>query len=114
VVAPRVTRALEGYPVPRSVAQLIAVSTACGLATAPVTWFQFRQISLVTVPVAPVAPPVAASLADVNGGGARLLALWARITGGLPYAQITAPRAAAAAAAVSFLAAYAWWRCRTS
>src|SRR5579871_638695 len=50
VVTPRVVRALEGYPVPRSLAQLIGVSTACGLATAPVTWLQFHQISLVTVP----------------------------------------------------------------
>jgi predicted membrane metal-binding protein len=36
-------------------AQLIGVSTACGLATAPVTWFQFHQISLVTVPANVVA-----------------------------------------------------------
>jgi competence protein ComEC len=91
VVTPRVVRALEGYPVSHGLAQLIGVSTACGLATAPVTWFQFHQISLVTVPanvvavpvvvevlglalltavVAPVAPPVAAAMAQLNGWGA--------------------------------------------
>ena len=58
VVTPRVVRALEGYPVSRSLAQLIGVSTACGLATAPVTWLQFHQISLVTVPANVVAVPV--------------------------------------------------------
>jgi len=133
VVAPRVSRKLEGYPVPRSVGQLIGVSTACGLATAPVTWFQFHQVSLVTVPanvvgvpvvaemlgvalltalLAPVAPPLAAALAQVNGGAAAFLALWARLAGGLPFAQITSARAAAAAASCVAVAAYAWWRCR--
>ena len=58
VVTPRVVRALEGYPVSHELAQLIGVSTACGLATAPVTWFQFHQISLVTVPANVVAVPV--------------------------------------------------------
>ena len=58
VVTPRVVRALEGYPVSHALAQLIGVSTACGLATAPVTWLQFRQISLVTVPANVVAVPV--------------------------------------------------------
>src|SRR5205085_386144 len=62
VVAPRVSRRLEGYPVPRSVGQLIGVSTACGLATAPVTWFQFQQISLVTVPANVVGVPVVAEM----------------------------------------------------
>ena len=96
VVTPRVVRALEGYPVSHELAQLIGVSTACGLATAPVTWFQFHQISLVTVPanvvavpvvvevlglalltavVAPVAPPVAAAMAQLNGWGAWFVAV---------------------------------------
>ncbi|HEY2544202.1 MAG TPA: ComEC/Rec2 family competence protein, partial [Gaiellaceae bacterium] len=130
VVTPRVVRALAGYPVPRSLAQLIGVSTACGLATAPVTWLQFHQISVVTVPanvvavpvvaqmlvlalvtalVAPVAPPLAAALADVNGLGASFVAGCARFFGGLPGAQVTsAPAAALVAAGVLVLAAYAW------
>jgi competence protein ComEC len=132
VVTPRVVRTLEGYPVPRGLAQLVGVSTACGLATAPVTWLQFRQISLVTVPanvvgvpivvevltlalvtaaLAPLAPPVAAALAQVNGWGAWLVVLCARAFGGLPGAQITSPRAAALLAAGALgAAAYAWRR----
>jgi competence protein ComEC len=132
VVTPPVVRGLEGYPVPRWLAQLIGISTACGLATAPVTWFQFHQVSLVTIPanvvgvpvvaemlvvalvtavVAPVAPPVAAALAQVNGYGAWFVAGCARAFGGLPGAQATSPVAAAVAAAGVLLAgAYCWQR----
>ncbi len=132
VVTPRVVRALEGYPVSHELAQLIGVSTACGLATAPVTWFQFHQISLVTVPanvvavpvvvevlglalltavVAPIAPPVASAMAQLNGWGAWFVAACARAFGSLPGAQITSPRAAAllGLGAVGG-AAYAWQR----
>ena len=132
VVTPRVVRALEGYPVSHAVAQLVGVSTACGLATAPVTWFQFHQISLVTVPanvvavpvvvevlglalvtasVAPVAPPIAAALAQLNGWGAWFVALCARGFGSLPGAQVTSGRAAAALGlGAAGAAAYAWLR----
>jgi competence protein ComEC len=132
VVTPRVVRALEGYPVSHEVAQLIGVSTACGLATAPVTWFQFHQISLVTVPAnviavpvvvevlglalltaaaAPIAPPVAAAMAQLNGWGAWFVAVCARAFGSLPGAQITSPRAAAALGlGAAGAAAYAWRR----
>jgi competence protein ComEC len=132
VVTPRVVRALEGYPVSHEAAQLIGVSTACGLATAPVTWFQFHQISLVTVPanvvavpvvvevlglalltavVAPVAPSVAAAMAQLNGWGAWVVAVCARGFGSLPGAQITSPRAAAALGlGAAGAAAYAWRR----
>jgi competence protein ComEC len=132
VVTPRVVRALEGYPVSRELAQLIGVSTACGLATAPVTWFQFHQISLVTVPanvvavpvvvevlglalltamVAPFAPPVAAAMAQLNGWGASFVALCARGFGSLPGAQITSSRAAAVLGLGAIgTAAYAWQR----
>lgn len=130
VVTPRVVRALDGYPVPRRLAQLVGISTACGLATAPVTWVQFHQISLVTIPanvvavpvvaemlvvalvtavVAPVAPPVAAALAQVDGWGAWFVAECAGVFGGLPGAQVTSPAAAALVAAGVLLAgAYAW------
>ena len=132
VVTPRVVRALEGYPVSHELAQLIGVSTACGLATAPVTWFQFHQISLVTVPanvvavpvvvevlglalltaaVAPVAPPVASAIAQVNGWGAWVVAACARGFGGMPGAQITSGRAAAVLGLGAVgAAAYAWRR----
>jgi competence protein ComEC len=132
VVRPRVVRALEGYPVSHGLAQLIGVSTACGLATAPVTWFQFHQISLVTVPanvaavpivvevlglalltavVAPIAPSVAAAMAQLNGWGAWLVAVCARAFARLPGAQITSPRAAAVLGLGAVgIAAYAWQR----
>jgi competence protein ComEC len=132
VVTPRVVRALEGYPVSHGLAQLIGVSTACGLATAPVTWFQFHQISLVTVPanvvavplvvevlclalltavVAPVAPPAAAAMAQLNGWGAWFVAGCARVFARIPGAQITSPRAAAALGLGAVgAAAYAWQR----
>jgi competence protein ComEC len=117
VGAPRVVRALEGYPVSRELAQLVGVSTACGIATAPVTWCQFHQISLVTVPanvvgvpivvevlglalvtalVAPLSPSLAAATAQLNGWGAAIVAGCARAFASLPGAQITSPRAAAA------------------
>ena len=132
IVTPRVVRALEGYPVPRELAQLIGVSTACGIATAPVTWFQFHQISLVTVPanvvavpvvvevlglalltaaVAPFAPPIAAALAQLNAWGAGFVTLCARAFAALPGAQITSSRAAAALGLGAVgAAAYAWRR----
>jgi competence protein ComEC len=132
VVTPRVVRALEGYPVSRSLAQLIGVSMACGLATAPVTWLQFRQISLVTVPanvvavpvvvevlglalmtaaIAPVAPPVASALAWLNGWGAWFVAECARGFGSVPGAQITSGRwAAVLGLGAVGGAAYAWRR----
>jgi competence protein ComEC len=132
IVAPRVVRALEGYPVPHGLAQLIGVSTACGLATAPVTWFQFRQISLVTVPanvvavpvvvevlglalltavVAPVAPSAATAMAQLNGWGAWLVAMCARAFARIPGAQITSPRGAAILGLGAVIAAaYAWQR----
>jgi competence protein ComEC len=132
VVTPRVVRALEGYPVSRTAAQLIGVSTACGIATAPVTWIQFHQISLVTVPanvvavpvvvdvlglalvtaaLAPFAPPVASALASLNGYGAWFVAACARGFGSLPGAQITSGRAAAVLGLSAVgAAAYAWQR----
>jgi len=132
VVTPRVVRALEGYPVSRGLAQLVGVSTACGLATAPVTWFQFHQISVVTVPanvvavpivvevlglalltalVAPLAPSVAAAMAQLNGWGASLVAGCARAFASIPGAQITSPRSAAVLGLGAVgAAAYAWQR----
>jgi competence protein ComEC len=129
---PRLMQVLEGYPVPRPLAGVIAVSTACGLATAPVSWLQFHAVPLLTVPanalaapvvapllglalataaLAPVAPSAAAALAWVNGWCAAYLAGCARLVGGLPGAQIRSGRAAAALAAAALLvAAYAWRR----
>jgi competence protein ComEC len=128
VLAPRFERVLEGYPVPRKLAQCIAISTACGLATAPVSWLHFRAVPLLTVPAnaaaAPVVtpllalallaallPPVGPLLAQANGWCAAYLAGCARFFGGLPGAQVRSPAAAAGlASGVLLVAAYAWRR----
>jgi ComEC/Rec2-related protein len=132
-LVPRLQRALqEGYPLSKSLAGVLAVSTACGAATAPVAWLQFHALPLLTVPanalaapvvapllglslataaVAPVAPGVAAALAWLNGWLAAYLASCARLVGGLPGAQVRSGWGAAAVAAVaSAVAAYAWQR----
>ena len=49
-LAPRIGRALEGYPVHGKVAGFLAISTACGLATAPILWLQFHAVPLLAVP----------------------------------------------------------------
>jgi competence protein ComEC len=135
VITQPVAAALEVRGWPRWLAQLTGVNTACGLGTAPVTWLQFHQVSLVTIPanivgvpviaemlclalvtavVAPVAPPLAGLLAQVNGVGASFEAGWARFAGGLPLAAVTTSAGAAAAAGVLVVAAYAWTRWQTS
>lgn len=135
IVTAPVARRLQRRGVPHRLARLAGVSTACGIGTAPVTWIQFHQISLVTVPanvvgvpvvaemlglalltalVTPVIPPLAALLGQVNGFAASFEAAWARFTGGLPFAQVSSSRGLAAVCGTLLLAAYAWRRCRTS
>jgi len=127
---------LEGYPLPRPLAEGIAVSTACGVATAPVLWLQFHAVPLLAVPanalaapamspllvlallaacVDPVAPGVAAMLAGLAGWCAAWLAMCARLVGGLPFAQVSSNRGGLALAACGLLAAaYAWRRWQSS
>ena len=125
-LAPRIRVRLDGWPLPDWLAETIAISTACGVATAPIAWFQFHQVPLLTVPanalaapvVAPllwlglasvgidsVAPGIAATLNWLNGWFAEYLATCARIVGGLPGAQIRSGRALAGVAAIGLLAA---------
>jgi competence protein ComEC len=132
VLVPRLLRVLEGYPVPDALAGVFAVSTACGLATAPVLWLQFHALPLLTVPanalaapavppllalafaaalVGPVSPQAAVAIAWVNGWFAAYLAGCARLVGGLPGAQIRSGRALAELLLLVGLAgAYAWRR----
>ncbi len=129
-LAPRFRTRLEGYPLPAGLRTALAVSAACGLATAPVSWFQFHQIPLLTVPanalggfvaapmlalalasalLTPLAPPLAAGLAWLNGWLAAYLAGCAHLIGSLPGAQIRSGRAAAVLAlGACAAAAYAW------
>ena len=43
-LVPRLMRWLEGYPLPRAAAAVVAVSIACGVATAPILLFQFGSV----------------------------------------------------------------------
>jgi competence protein ComEC len=130
VLVPRLRRVLDGYPVPRWVADCVAISTACGLCTAPISWLHFHAIPLVTVPanaaaapvVAPmlalallaaILPPAGPLLSQANGALAAYLAGCARFFGGLPGAQIRSSAAAAAlGSGVLLAAAYACRRGR--
>jgi competence protein ComEC len=114
VLAPRFGRALEGYPMPEWLRDVVAISSACGLATAPVAWIHFHAIALLTIPanalaapavvpllglalaaaaVAPLSVGAAGVLAWLNGWCAAYLATCARVVGGLPGAQIRSTRA---------------------
>src|SRR3954449_130592 len=62
VGAPRIAGWLEGYPVPPWLRAPVSISAACGLGTAPVCWFQFHAIPLLTVPANAAAAPVVAPM----------------------------------------------------
>jgi competence protein ComEC len=127
-LAPSIRRFLDGYPLPSHLREPVALSAACGLATAPISWWHFRQIPLVTIPANVAAAPVVAPmlalallaavlpalgplLAQANGALAAYLAGCARFFGGLPGAQVKSAAAAASLGAVALLvAAYAWSR----
>jgi competence protein ComEC len=127
-LAPPIRRFLEGYPLPPYTREPVALSAACGLATAPISWLHFRQIPLVAIPANVAAAPVVAPmlalallaaalpalgplLAQANGVLATYLAGCARFFGGLPGAQVKSNAGAAALAALALLAAaYAWSR----
>ena len=138
VLVPRFQRLLEGYPLGKA-RPAIAVSAACGLATAPILWFQFHSVQLLAVPanvlaapavvplltlalaataIAPLSGSAAAALAWLNGWCAAYLAGVARLVGGLPFAQIQSTRAAlVVVAGVLLAAAYAAgprWRTSSS
>jgi competence protein ComEC len=135
-VAPRIERRLEGYPIPRALAEVVAISTACGLLTAPVLWLQFHAIPLLSVPanalaapavvpllglalaaaaLDPFVPGAATVLAWLNGWCAAYLAACARLVGGLPFAQIRSGTAVAVGAVLALAgAAYAWRRWPTT
>jgi competence protein ComEC len=110
VAVPRIRRACDGYPLPRWLADVIAVSLACGVATAPILWFQFGRIPVYSVPanalaapvvapllglgfataaLSPLSPGLAPALAQANGWLAAYLAGCARLVGGLPGATVS-------------------------
>ena len=116
VAVPRLRRRLDGYPVPRALADVLSVSAACGLATAPILWVHFGAVPLFSVlanalavpavaPVlglglaaaaaAPFVPAAAEALAWTAGWPAAYLAWCARLVGGLPFAQVDSGRGVA-------------------
>jgi competence protein ComEC len=128
VAVPRVRRVLEGYPMPEWLRDVVAVSTACGLATAPILLVQFGQVpvysvaanaagvpvagpifvlALVTACLEPLAPGAAALVAWANGWLAAYLAACARFFAALPFAVVST-RAAAAVAGVGLVLALCW------
>ena len=111
---PPLLRVLEGYPVPRALAIVLAVSSACGLATAPILWLQFEAVPVYSVlanalaaPIvgallglallagllAPVAPSAAYALAWVDGWLAAYLIACAKAVARLPFAQLSSAKA---------------------
>ena len=121
LAVPRLEQRLEGYPLPRLLAAALAVSVACGAATAPILWLHFGAvplfsavsnaaaapvvapllgIALAAAAVAPVVPSAAIALGWVNGWLAAYLAGCARLVGGVPYAQISSLTALGAVALV--------------
>lgn len=135
VAAPWLWNVLEGYPVPRRLAQVVSVSAACGIATAPILWLQFGAVPLLTVPanaladpavvpllglagaaalLTPVAPAAAQGAAWLNGWCAAYLAGCARLVAAVPFAQAHGAAAGVAAVGAVAFAAYAWLRWRRS
>ncbi len=108
IAMPRLRPLYEGYPVPRWLVEVVGISTACGLVTAPILWLQFGTIPLWTVPanalaepamplllgaglaaaiIAPVIPPAAVALSWIAGIAGAWIAFSARLIASLPYAQ---------------------------
>ncbi len=133
VLAPRLLRILDGYPVPRAAAAFLSVSTACGLGTAPILWLQFDAVPLLAVPANalaapampvllavslsaaafhPLVPTVAVALTWVGGWCAAYVAFCARLIGGLPFAQVRSGWIATALAVLVAGAAWLAWRRR--
>lgn len=121
LLVPRVQPWLAGYPIPPSLATVVAVSGACGLVTAPILMTQFGYVPVYSVasnalaePVVapllglalacaaldPLLPGAAASLAWANGWLAAYLAGVARLFGRLPHAKLASWEALAVLAGV--------------
>jgi competence protein ComEC len=118
---PPLERRLEGYPGPRWLRAVIAVSIACGVATAPILLLHFGSVPIYSVlanalaapavapllglafaaaAVEPVLPSLAAALGWANGWLAVYLAGCARLIGSLPYAQVSTTTAALGVAVI--------------
>jgi competence protein ComEC len=129
LLVPRIERRLEGYPVPKLAAALLALSVGCGVVTAPILWLQFGAIPVLSIvanalaaPVVapilglglaaaafdPVLPSAAESLGFMNGWLAAYLAWCARTIGGLPFAQVESWAALAGLVGIPAAAVLVW------
>jgi competence protein ComEC len=105
---PYLKRISESYPVPAHLVEVVGISAACGIVTAPILWLQFGTIPVWTVPanalaepampvllgsglaaavLAPVLPSAAVALSWLSGAAGAWIAFAARLISGLPYAQ---------------------------
>lgn len=110
VLVPWMERRLAGYPLPRRLAEVVALSACCGVGTAPILWLHFGAVPVYSVlsnalaapvvapllglalgaaAVEPALPEAAGALAWANGWLAAYLAACARLVGGFPYAQVS-------------------------
>ena len=62
---PRLRPALEGYPLPDWLREAIAVSTACGAATAPILWLQFGSVPVYSLPANALVTPAIGPLLGI-------------------------------------------------
>ena len=118
------SRCFEGYPVPRGLSDVVAVSGACGIVTAPILLLQFGSVptysivsnALAAPAVAPsfglalltsaldhVLPPAALGAAWLNGWLAAYIAACARVVGGLPGSTMSSTSALLAVAGLGLL-----------
>jgi competence protein ComEC len=124
VAVPRLAGILEGYPLPRGLVGIVAVSGACGLATAPILLLQFGSVpvysiasnalaaaavplcfglALLTALLDHLLPQAALAAAWVNGWLAAYIAACARLVGGLPGAEVSSEVALGLAAVLAGL-----------
>ena len=109
LLLPRLRLALEGYPLSNWLREALAVSTACGAATAPILWLQFGSVPVYSLPanalvtlaigpllglalvgslIEPVLPTAALALGWLNGWLAAYIAACAGAIARLPFAQV--------------------------
>ncbi len=135
----RLERLPGPFALPRPVRVTIAVSVACGVATAPILWFDFQRVpiwsvlanamaepavapllglGLAAAVVAPVLPGAAAALSWLAGWPAAWIAYSARVVARLPFASSSSPWVlagiGAAVVVVVVLRRLPAWRRRTA
>jgi competence protein ComEC len=78
---------LEGYPVPRWLADVLAVSVACGVATAPILLWQFGYVPVYSVPANVLVAPAVAPLLGCGLASAALEPVAPALCGHLAWAE---------------------------